>query len=93
MNLATTVFASGVAANPTPLGIEPAPITSDTTEPVGPVATATPVTATDAATNDATINHLLCLLTMTFLPFPFEHRWFCLTAFAVAPPGGLIRSE
>jgi hypothetical protein len=42
---ATMVFVPGVAAKPVPFGIDPAPITSATTEPVGPVATATPVRA------------------------------------------------
>ena len=45
---ATTVFVPGMAAKPAPFGIEPAPITSDTTDPVDPVARATLARAIDA---------------------------------------------
>jgi hypothetical protein len=91
VNLATTVFVSGVAANPTPFGTEPAPITSDTTEPVAPVATATPVKAIDAATNDATNNHLPCLNTMTSSFSPIRTRPFPADP-SDAPPTECTRS-
>jgi hypothetical protein len=68
---ATTVFVLGVAAKPTPFGIEPAPITSDTTEPVGPVATATLARAIDAAMSETPTTNLVRLLMFpSFLDFP-----------------------
>lgn len=70
---ATRTFVSGVAAKPTPFGIEPAPITSDTTDPVAPVATATPMSAIDVAMTAATVAHLVRLLTMT-PPFLHDSR-------------------
>jgi hypothetical protein len=72
------VFVPGVAAKPIPFGIEPAPITSDAIDPVGPVATATPVKANDAAIIEAPRTHFLrpfnmvpsSLLDFTFMTFP-----------------------
>src|SRR5919198_5311925 len=62
------VFVPGVAAKPTPLGIEPAPITSATIDPVDPVAAATFAMANDAAMIDAPRAHRRRFLNMVPLP-------------------------
>src|SRR5918992_6290612 len=68
VKLATTVFNSGLAVRRTASDVEPAPITSETTEPVEGVAIATPASVIDAATIDAPTTHLLRLfMILSFL--------------------------
>jgi hypothetical protein len=65
VKLATTLFVSGLATNRNLSAVDPAPITSETTEPVGPVATATPDNVSDAAMIEAPTTHLVRFFNMS----------------------------
>ena len=74
VKLATTVFVLGLATSRTLSAVEPAPITSETTEPVGPVAIATPDNVSDAAKIEAPTAHLVRFLTMVPSSFDSPNR-------------------
>jgi hypothetical protein len=67
-----------MAAKPAPVDIEPAPTTSDTTEPVDPVARATLARASDATIIEAPRTSLIRPRALnrvcTFMTFPPSER-------------------
>jgi hypothetical protein len=69
VKLATTVFVPGLARNSYFAAVDPAPFTWETTEPVAPVAIATPVNISDAAMIEKPTAHFVRVLDICRPPF------------------------